>query len=78
MSQIKDAMIKLFLEKELRESLISKGFAQKDKFSWDKTADLLWGKYPDLYEYLILRQAKEPVKKYGPESRSPSSVFPER
>jgi len=43
MSQIKDAMIKLFLEKELRESLISKGFAQKDKFSWDKTADLLWG-----------------------------------
>ena len=43
MSQIKDAMIKLFLEKELRESLITKGFAQKDKFSWDKTADLLWG-----------------------------------
>ncbi len=43
MSQIKDAMIKLFLEKELRDSLITKGFAQKDKFSWDKTADLLWG-----------------------------------
>lgn len=43
MSQIKDAMIKLFLEKELRESLILKGFIQKDKFSWDKTAELLWG-----------------------------------
>jgi len=43
MSQIKDAMIKIFLEKQLRESLIIKGFAQKDKFSWDKTADLLWG-----------------------------------
>ena len=43
MSQIKDAMIKLFQEKELRESLIIKGFIQKDKFSWDKTADLLWG-----------------------------------
>jgi glycosyltransferase involved in cell wall biosynthesis len=43
MSQIKDAMIKLYQEKELRESLIQKGFIQKDKFSWDKTADLLWG-----------------------------------
>lgn len=43
MSQIKDAMIKLFQEKELRETLIEKGFVQKDKFSWDKTAELLWG-----------------------------------
>lgn len=43
MSQIKDAMVKLYQEKELRESLIEKGFVQKDKFSWDKTADLLWG-----------------------------------
>lgn len=43
MSQIKDAMVKLYQEKELRESLIQKGFVQKDKFSWDKTADLLWG-----------------------------------
>ncbi|HEX7583622.1 MAG TPA: glycosyltransferase family 1 protein [Prolixibacteraceae bacterium] len=43
MSQIKDAMIRIFLEKDLRESLIEKGFHQKDKFSWDKTAELLWG-----------------------------------
>jgi len=43
MSQIKDAMIRLYLEKDLRASLIEKGFLQKDKFSWDKTAELLWG-----------------------------------
>jgi glycosyltransferase involved in cell wall biosynthesis len=43
MSQIKDAMIKIFREKDLRDSLIEKGFRQKEKFSWDKTAELLWG-----------------------------------
>jgi len=42
-NQIMDAMIKIFQEKELRDSLIEKGFIQKDKFSWDKTAELLWG-----------------------------------
>jgi glycosyltransferase involved in cell wall biosynthesis len=40
--QIAEAMIKLYQDKELRESLIEKGFRQKEKFSWDKTADLLW------------------------------------
>ena len=43
MSQIKEAMIKLYQDKELRDLLIEKGFRQKEKFSWDKTADLLWG-----------------------------------
>lgn len=43
LSQIKDAMIRIFQEKELRDSLIEKGFVQKEKFSWDKTAELLWG-----------------------------------
>ena len=42
-NQIMNAMIKIFQEKELRDSLIEKGFIQKDKFSWDKTAELLWG-----------------------------------
>jgi len=42
-NQIRDAMIKIFQEKELREILIEKGFLQKEKFSWDKTAELLWG-----------------------------------
>jgi len=40
--QITDAMIRIFQEEDLRRSLIKKGFAQKEKFSWDKTAALLW------------------------------------
>ena len=43
LSQIKDAMVRIYQEKDLRDSLIEKGFAQKEKFSWDKTAELLWG-----------------------------------
>ena len=43
LSQIKDAMIRIYQEKELRDSLIERGFVQKEKFSWDKTAELLWG-----------------------------------
>ena len=41
-AQVTDAMIQLYQDKELRESMIEKGFRQKEKFSWDKTADLLW------------------------------------
>lgn len=40
--QITDAMLKIYDDVELRESLIQKGFVQKDKFSWDETARLLW------------------------------------
>jgi glycosyltransferase involved in cell wall biosynthesis len=40
--QITDAMIKIADDAELRKSLIEKGFIQKDKFSWDETARLLW------------------------------------
>jgi len=43
LSQIKDAMLRIYQEKELRDSLIERGFVQKEKFSWDKTAELLWG-----------------------------------
>ncbi len=43
LNQIMDAMIKIYQEKELRNDLIEKGFIQKDKFSWDKTAELVWG-----------------------------------
>jgi glycosyltransferase involved in cell wall biosynthesis len=43
LNQIRDAMIKIYQEKELREKLIKKGFLQKEKFSWDKTSELLWG-----------------------------------
>jgi len=41
-SEINDAMVRLYQDNELRESLIEKGFRQKEKFSWDKTAELLW------------------------------------
>lgn len=41
--QIKDAMIQVATNTELRQELIEKGFYQKEKFSWDKTAELLWG-----------------------------------
>jgi glycosyltransferase involved in cell wall biosynthesis len=43
LSQIKDAMIRIYQEKDLRDLLVEKGFVQKEKFSWDKTAELLWG-----------------------------------
>jgi len=39
---IKSAMIKLYQQPTLRESLINKGNMQKQKFSWEKSADLLW------------------------------------
>jgi len=40
--QLKEAMINLYEDKALRQSLIESGFLQKEKFSWDKTAQLLW------------------------------------
>ena len=41
-SQIKGAMIQLFQDKELRKSLIELGFKQKEQFSWDQAAQLVW------------------------------------
>ena len=40
--QITNAMIRLANDKDLRNELIEKGFEQKNKFSWDETAHLLW------------------------------------
>jgi glycosyltransferase involved in cell wall biosynthesis len=40
--QITDAMIKLHEDSDLRTELVEKGFLQKNKFSWDETARLLW------------------------------------
>jgi glycosyltransferase involved in cell wall biosynthesis len=39
---IKDAMIKIYVDASLRQSLIEKGRLRKNFFSWEKTADLLW------------------------------------
>jgi len=42
-TQIKDAMIRIANENGLRDSLIEKGRKQQQKFTWDKTAEMLWG-----------------------------------
>ena len=39
---IKDAMLKVFCDINLREVLIEKARVQRNKFTWDKTASLLW------------------------------------
>lgn len=41
-AQITEAMLKIVEDPELRATLIEKGFEQKNKFSWDETARLLW------------------------------------
>lgn len=40
---IKNAMLKLHKDEALRNQLIENGKKQREKFSWDKTADKLWG-----------------------------------
>lgn len=40
--EIAGAMEKIAIDSELRNELVKKGFRQKEKFSWDKTAGLLW------------------------------------
>lgn len=40
--QITNAMIRIYEDAELRKSMVEKGFVQKNKFSWDETARLLW------------------------------------
>lgn len=39
---IKSAILKVFGDPELRKNLIYKGRVQREKFTWNKTADLLW------------------------------------
>ena len=41
-NSIADAMIKIYENKELRLELIEKGKVQKQRFSWDKTAEKFW------------------------------------
>jgi glycosyltransferase involved in cell wall biosynthesis len=40
---IKEGMLKIYKDEELREQLIKNGRMQREKFSWDKTAEKLWG-----------------------------------
>jgi len=41
-TEIKNAMLRIYKDEDLRKDLIVKGTIQKQKFSWDKSADLLW------------------------------------
>lgn len=41
-NEIKNAMLQLINNPDLRSKLIEKGKLRKDNFSWDKSADLLW------------------------------------
>ncbi|TND07573.1 MAG: rfaG [Bacteroidetes bacterium] len=41
-ASIADAMQKIAKDENLRSELIRKGNTQREKFSWDRTADLLW------------------------------------
>jgi len=40
---IAGAMVKMAGDESLRKELIIKGRAQMEKFSWQKTSELLWG-----------------------------------
>jgi glycosyltransferase involved in cell wall biosynthesis len=41
-ASISNAMIAVYKSPELRNSLILNARIQRQKFSWEKTADLLW------------------------------------
>ena len=40
--EIKNAMMSIYNNESLCKELIKKGLVQKQKFSWDKSANLLW------------------------------------
>ena len=40
--EIAEALHKMSTDSDLRHSLVEKGRLQRSKFSWDKTAELLW------------------------------------
>lgn len=40
--EISDAMLKLSMDENLRQELIEKGKVQREKFSWNKTAEKFW------------------------------------
>ena len=41
-AEIANAMEQLYGDPQLRNTLIEKGIARKDLYTWDRTADLLW------------------------------------
>ncbi len=41
-TEVKNAMLRIYNNDDLRKDLISRGVIQKKLFSWERTADLLW------------------------------------
>lgn len=41
--EIQDAMLKIYTDEKLRMSLIEDGKRERERFSWDKSAEELWG-----------------------------------
>ena len=41
-NEVKNAMVKIFQDEALRNSLVEKGKLQREKFSWEKSGELLW------------------------------------
>ena len=37
-----DAMVTIYEDRQLRQSLINKGLQRAEFFTWDKTAELIW------------------------------------
>lgn len=48
-TQIKDAMIRIVKDKEIRQDLVNKGFKQSKKFSWRMMAESVFAEYNDVY-----------------------------
>ena len=47
-NSISEGMIQLFTDEILRKDLTEKGKVQSNKFSWDNTADVVWGAVEDV------------------------------
>lgn len=41
-TEVKNAMLQIYSDEQLRHSLVEKGKTQRQKFSWERSGDLLW------------------------------------
>lgn len=46
---IENAMLSIYKDRSLRNQLVERGRQQREKFSWDRTADLLWRSIEQLF-----------------------------
>jgi glycosyltransferase involved in cell wall biosynthesis len=70
--EISNAMLRITTDSALAQQLISAGFVQKEKFSWDKSAELLWQSIEKLMQEYptkinLSKDTNETDKAYNPE-----------